>query len=304
VVDPIAGPGRYDFSPIIDRPDFEWPGGARLATYVAINVECFAYGGGGASLTPGMDPPNAPHRTYGWRDYGMRVGVWRLLDELAERSIVPTVLLNGYVPQMYPSVATALQASGAEIVGHGRTNSEMQGGMALDEERTLIAESTELLVKAFGRRPQGWMSPGATQSANTLDLLAEAGYTYSLDWPMDDQPVWMRSSHGPVLSVPYPLESNDYPQVLSRGHTGRQFARIARDQFRELHRQSAKQPLVFPLSLHTFVAGQPHRLDALRRVLDAMAAGDKVWATTPGAIAEYYTGLFPAPAEHERTVAE
>jgi allantoinase len=112
---------------------------------------------------------------------------------------------------------------------------------------------------------------------------------------MDDQPVWMRTANGPVLSVPYPLESNDYPQVLSRGHTGRQFARIAHDQFRELHRLSARQPLVFPLSLHTFTAGQPHRLDALRKVLDTMAAADNVWLSTPGAIAEHYSALFPAP---------
>jgi allantoinase len=165
---PPAGPDRYDYSPIGDRPQFEWPDGARLATYVAINVECFAYGGGGASLTPGMDPPNAAHRTFAWRDYGMRVGLWRLLEELSERGIVATFLLNGYVPQLYPGVAEALQASGGEIVGHGRTNSEMQGGMDVEDERTLIAESSALIEGVFGTRPRGWMSPGATQSANTL----------------------------------------------------------------------------------------------------------------------------------------
>jgi allantoinase len=288
--------GRYDYSPITDRPAFAWPAGSGLAAYVAINVECFAYGGGGATLTPGADPPHSEHRRYGWRDYGIRVGLWRLLDELAQRAITPTFLLNAYVPQLYPAVAAALTASGGEIVGHGRTNSELQGGLDEADERELIDESTRLLTDAFGTRPYGWMSPGATQSPQTPDLLAENGYRYTLDWPIDDQPVWLRTRGGPLLNVPYPLETNDYPQVLSRGHTGREFGEIALDQLVELRRQARRMPLVYPLSLHPFIAGQPHRLHALLPVLDLLAEHrDEIWLTTPGAIAAHYADVVPAP---------
>lgn len=289
--------GRYTYRPITDRPAFAWPHGGGLAAYVAVNVECFAYGGGGATLTPGMDPPNSEHRRYGWRDYGIRVGLWRILDELAARELPAAFLLNAWVPELYPPVAEALRASGGEIVGHGRTNSELQGGMAEDEERTLIEESTALLTEAFGTSPAGWMSPGATQSANTPDLLAEAGYTYTLDWPIDDQPVWLSTRGGPLLNVPYPLETNDYPQVLSRGHTGREFADIAHDHLTEMLTQAGpgRTPLVYALSLHPFTAGQPHRLHALRRVLDLLAERrDDIWLTTPGAIAEQYAAQVAA----------
>lgn len=287
--------GRYAYRPITDRPAFTWPHGTGLAAYVAVNVECFAYGGGGATLTPGLDPPNSEHRRYGWRDYGIRVGLWRILDELAERNIPAAFLLNAGVPEAYPQVADALRTCGGEIVGHGRTNSELQGGLAEPEERALIEESTALLSAAFAARPAGWMSPGATQSAHTPDLLAEAGYTYTLDWPIDDQPVWLTTRSGPLLSVPYPLESNDYPQVLSRGHTGREFADLAYDHLTEMLVQAERTPLVYALSLHPFIAGQPHRLHALRKVLDLLAERrDDIWLTTPGAIAERYAAQVPA----------
>lgn len=293
---PLAVQDRYIYTPIGARETYRWPNGTSLAVYVAVNVEAFAYGGYGPTLTPGSDPPNAEHRRYGWREYGNRIGIWRLMEEFAAHEIPAAYLLNAYVPVMYPQLGEAIAAASGEVVGHGRTNSESHGGMSREDERALIEESTELLAKHIGVRPRGWMSPGACQSPNTLDLLKELGYAYSLDWPIDDQPVWLRTDGGPLLNVPYAFEANDYPTILSRGHTASMHAEIALDTFDEQLEQSAKQPLVYSLSLHTFIAGQPHRLRQIRRVLDRIAEKrDQLWITTPGAIADHVAPLLPVP---------
>lgn len=301
---PLPRHPRYDYSAIRSRPVYDWPNGARLAVYIALNVESFAWGTGtGPTLTPAGDPPNSEHRKFSWRDYGQRVGIWRLLDAMTERDLPVSYLLNGYSCTEYPEIVQAIKERGEEVVGHGRTNSEMQGSMLEGQERQLIADATAMLTEEFGVPPRGWMSPSATQSRVTLDLLKEAGYEYTLDWPMDDQPVWLRTRSGPILSVPYPLEVNDYPTVLSRAHTAQDFARIALDQFDELLAESRRHPLVFGLSLHTFVSGQPHRLHALRPVLDRIAeCRDELWLTSPGQIAGYITREQPpAAAGSERS---
>lgn len=294
--DLLPGQPRYEYSALPSRRRYRWPGGQTLAAYLAINVECFAYGtGAGPTLTPGMDPPSSEHRKYSWRDYGARVGIFRLLDALAQYELVPSFLLNAYVCRLYPDIVKAIADSGGEVIGHGRTNAEIQGPMWESQEADLIHESTRIVADTFGRPPAGWMSPGATQSPRTLDLLHEAGYRYTLDWPLDDQPVWLQCRSGRILSVPYPIEINDLPAEISRGHTARQFAAMALDHFEEMLAGPADTPTVYALSVHTFISGQPYRLRALREVLERLAdARPGIWFTTPGAIAEHVSGLDPA----------
>ncbi len=142
------------------------------------------------------------------------------------------------------------------------------------------------------------MSPGAHPSANTEDLLAEAGYRYTLDWPLDDQPVWMRTKSGPLLSVPYPHEVNDVPMIVLHDGTGRAFAEMAIDNFDEMLRQSRGQPLVYGITIRTFIVGQPFRIHQFRRVIDHMLAHrDDVWFTTAGAVADHYASIVPPPAD-------
>jgi hypothetical protein len=130
----------------------------------------------------------------------------------------------------------------------------------------------------------------------TPDVLKEAGYTYLLDWPFDDQPMWMRTRSGPLLSVPYPLELNDAGTLVGRDHTGREFADMIVDQFEELLDASDKQPLVFALSLHGFIVGQPFRLRPLRKAIKHCVEhkhADRVWFTRAGDIANYCFGMKP-----------
>ena len=204
----LPGHDRYAYSAIVKRPVYDWPGGKRLAFYVALNIEHFAFGTG-----IGMDPHHrgGPQNTrnFAWRDYGNRVGNWRLFEILDELELPASILLNSAVCHHYPEIIEKIKARGDDVLGHGRSNAEVQRPMWEQDEAHAIKECTEVIAQHVGVRPTGWMGPGALESNVTPDLLKEAGYTHLLDWPLDDQPVWMQTRAGPLLSVPYPMELND-----------------------------------------------------------------------------------------------
>jgi len=287
--------GRFPYAAIGERPPLVWPGGRKLAVYVALCVEHFAYGGRGLALSPGLQPPDTYN--WAWREYGNRVGGWRLIELFEEFGLPLTVLLNTACYEHCPSLVAAFRARGDEIVAHGRTNSEHQNGMDRDTERRIIRETTDAIRHHEGVSPGGWMSPGAHPSAATEDLLAAAGYRYTLDWPMDDQPVWMRTSAGTLLSVPYPHEVNDVPAVVLNHASTETFAAATRANFDEMLRQARNGPaLACGITIHTFIVGQPFRIAAFREVLRHMAVHqDEVWFTTAGRIAESYAEQVPAP---------
>jgi allantoinase len=281
---------RYPYAPITRRQPYKWPGGKRLAIYIGLNLEWFAFGEGlGAELAPGGPQPDVLN--YSWRDYGNRVGVFRLAELFADLKLPVSLLVNA---AMVEHAAPAIDAfPGAEIVGHGRTNSERQGLLSETEERTLIAETTAALEKHCGQRPRGWLGPWISQSPVTPDLLQEAGYAYLLDWCHDDQPIWMATRNGRILSVPYPQELNDIPQIVARKREGPEFADMVVDAFEVMHEECAKRPLVMGIALHPYIVGWPHRFKHLARALSHLTrkADDNVWFTTAGAIAVHAAAL-------------
>jgi allantoinase len=287
----LADHGRFAYSAITDRPDYDWPGGKRLAVYIALNLEHFAFGEGlGGQLVPGASQPDVLN--YAWREYGNRVGVWRMLDLFQEYELPVAVLVNSTSYDHCPDVMAAFRARGDEIVGHGRSNAERQGDLDEEGERALIQETTDAITAQEGRRPTGWLGPWISQSTATPDLLQEGGYDYLLDWCHDDQPTWMKTPGGRVLSVPYPQELNDIPAVMVRRIEGAPFADMIIDGFDEQILQSSKQPLVFGLALHAYIMGQPHRLPHLRRVLAHIARRrDEIWLCHPGEIAAHAAAL-------------
>jgi allantoinase len=286
--------GRYDYIPIFERPDFSWPDGKRLAFYIALNVEHFSFGDGLGHTPTALSPAPDP-RNFGWRDYGLRVGIWRIFDLMDTLGLPMCHLLNASVCEYAPQIPARIAARKDEVVGHGRTNSERQNAYDEAAEGALIREATDVLTTTFGQAPRGWMGPWIAESAHTPDLLREAGYTYLMDWPADDQPFWMRTRSGPLMSVPYPIEINDSPTMLSRMQPATDFTQMIRDQFTTMLRLSERQPLVCGIALHTFCVGQPFRLaqleHALRFVLEHPLFAERVWVTTPGEIATYTAGL-------------
>jgi peptidoglycan/xylan/chitin deacetylase (PgdA/CDA1 family) len=293
----LPGPGRFPYSAITRRPDFSWAEGKRLAVHYSLNLEHFAYGQGlGLSYSPGIPHPNTYN--WAWREYGNRVGVWRLLEIFDDFRIPVSLLLNSEVYDHCPEVVAAFRARGDEIVGHGRTNSEHQNDFDEEGERKLIADVTAAILRHEGKPPKGWLSPGVNPRASTPDLLREAGYTYVLDWPMDDQPVWMRTRAGPILSIPYPHEVNDIPMIALHHGTAPAFADMMIDNFDEMLRQSAKQPLVYGIALHAFLLGQPYRLKHLRRAMAHIEAHSaEVWFATTGQIAAHFAQHAPIKPE-------
>ena len=282
---------RYEYSALPHRPDYSFPDGKRLAVYLALNVEHFAFGEGtGNDYGPPGPQPNT--RSYAWRDYGNRVGAWRLL-ELADEHRLPYALLTNTALYDYcPQMIAAFRRRGDEIVGHGRTNSERQTDMSLAEERDCIVEATDIIERHEGKKPAGWLAPYVCQTVDSLDLLKEAGYRYMMDWPLDDQPVWFRTKHGPILSIPYSHDLNDSLEAVSRRTPSQLYCENLVDQFDEALEQSRKRPMVMSLVLHSFILGQPHRLRRFRRVIEhILQHRDDIWLTRPADICSHIESL-------------
>ena len=283
--------GRYDYSAISRRPDYSWPGGKRLAVHIALNVEHFAFGEGlGNDYAVPHPAPNT--RSFAWRDYGNRVGAWRLL-ELADAYQLPLGLLtNTELYDYCPEMVQAFSARGDEIVGHGRTNGERQIDMSLDQERACIQQVSQKIFDQEGVRPKGWLAPYISQTVDSLDLLKEAGFRYMMDWSLDDQPVWFRTQHGPILSVPYAHDLNDSLECVSRRTPSQLFCENLIDQFDEMLQESERRPLVMPIVLHSFIMGQPYRLRQFRRVIEhILQHRDQIWLTRPGDICAHIESL-------------
>jgi allantoinase len=285
---------RYEYSPIIERKPFDWPDGKRLAFYLALNIEDFSFGGGLGHTPTALGPPPDP-RNFAWRDYGLRVGIWRIFELMEKLNLPLCHLLNASVCERCPQIVARIRERGDEVIGHGYTNSERQSDMDERTEAEMIREATAIVTQHVGRRPLGWMGPWIAETMTTPDLLKEAGYDFVMDWPADDQPFWMKTRSGPLLSVPYPIEINDSPTMLSRAQSATDFRQMIIDQFELMLTQSEAQSLVFGVSLHTFVAGQPFRLrqiaDALQYIVQHPRFAKSVWVTSPGQIAGYSAEL-------------
>ena len=288
---PLRTHRRYDYQPIRGRAVYDWPNGARLAVYCAINVEHFAFAEGlGAELAPGGPQPDVLN--YAWRDYGNRVGVWRLLDLFDALDLPASCLLNSSIYEYCPEVPAAFRQRGDEIVAHGRTNSERQGVLDEAAEAALIAATTQSIRQHEGAAPAGWLGPWISQSLATPDLLQEQGYSYLLDWCMDDQPVRFQTRGGRILAVPYPQELNDIPAIVARKIEAETFADMIINNFDEMREQAATGPLVMGIALHPYIVGQPFRLRALRRALRHIAGRrDDVWLCRSGEVAAHCLAL-------------
>ena len=281
---------RYNFSSIPNRKKYNWPNGSKLAVYFALNVEAFEYG-----INPGADftsMPKAPyHRGYAYRDYGNRVGIWRLLNLFNDFNFPCSILVNGSVYEKCPEILSPWRKRGDEFVGHGRTNSERQAEMTYDQEKSMFKDVNKIYMMNEGSTPKGWLGPFISQSPKTPELLIENGYEYMLDWWFDDQPQWFRTDKGKILSIPYPsMELNDIPAFINRGIDDDAFTRMMIDTFDEMYEESNKQgwPQINCFSLHTFLMGQPHRIRQLRRVFKHISKyKNDIWLCHPRDISNH-----------------
>lgn len=281
-------PNRVVYSPIVARPVLRWPGGKRVALWVVPNIEFYEL------LPPphrARDPwPRTPHpdvMSYATRDYGNRVGLWRLFDVMDRHAIRCTVSLNLAVFEHFPEIFEACEHRRWDYLCHGIYNTRYLYGLSEEEEREVVRECVATFRQLTGRQLAGWLSPGLSYTLNTPDLVAEAGIRYYCDWLHDDQPFPMKVRSGRLLSLPYSVDLND--TVLHRqGHEGEEFARMIRDHFDTLYREGETSGRVMCIAIHPYVVGQPHRLRHLDEALAYIRAHDDVWFATGEEIADWY----------------
>ena len=279
---------RVDYCPINNRPRIEWPDRARVALWIAPNVEHYDYI---PPPSPLRDPwPRTPHpdvQQYAYRDYGNRIGFWRMLEVLDKYNIRCTVSLSIAVLEHYPEIRDAMVERDWDFMSHGIYNTRYLHGMPEEEEREFYLDSKETLLKYTGKSLIGMFGPNGSSTERTPDLMAEAGLIYHGEWWHDDQPFPIKVKSGRLVSVPYSVEINDGP-VLINNFESDYFAQIVKDQFDELYREGAESGRVMCIALHPFLSGQPHRIKHLDEALGYIMSHDGVWQTTADAIAEYY----------------
>ena len=292
-------PDRFDYSPIIDRPRIAWPGGARVAFWVAPNVEHYEYQ---PTFDGVRDPwPRCPYpdvQGYSHFDYGNRVGFWRALEVLDRYRIRCTVSLNLSVLDRYPEIARAMLERDWDFMSHGFVNTAYLTTLGEDEERAWLTGNQATFERHTGRRLEGFFGPSSSCTSHTPDLLAELGFLYHCDWMHDDQPTPLKVRAGRLISVPYTMETNDGPVLRASGDQ-RYFARICKAQFDRLYREGAESGRVMCLAFHPCWTGQPHRIGYLAEVLDYVLSHDSVWQATAGEIAHhYYAHCYEATLAH------
>ncbi|GAA2774320.1 polysaccharide deacetylase family protein [Saccharopolyspora taberi] len=275
----------FDYSPITDREPIRWPGGARVAFYVGLNIEHFEVDRPATSIFEGTSRLTPDPLNYGWRDYGARVGIWRTIETLDRHGIRASALLNSDVGERYPQIIRAGRERDWAWLAHGKNNSIFQPDIPAEEERAYLTDVVDTIERTTGHRPRGWMGPGLTESFRTPELLAELGLDYVLDWTNDDQPYPLNVPG--LLSVPYSIEINDISLFVSKSLTGPDFVRIVKDQLDQLHAESADSGRVMAIALHPFVIGQPFRAKYLDQALEYVVNHSDVWVTTSDEIASH-----------------
>jgi peptidoglycan/xylan/chitin deacetylase (PgdA/CDA1 family) len=260
---------------------------------VIANVEYFPFDLPSTPINPACTHLVPDVLNFSWRDYGTRVGIWRIMDILDEAGIRGTAATNALVCDYFPEFIEEAMKREWEFMGHGLTNTRGLGGMNEQEERETIARSIEMLTKSTGRRPKGWLGPALAETMRTPDLLKEAGLEYVSDWVNDDQPYYMKTTHGPLVAMPYTIELNDI-QIFLRGcYTPDQYYTMLMDQFEVLYEEGAKSARIMGISLHPFLVGVAYRSKYLRKALLDIASCKNVWLATGSEIVAWFKEAVP-----------
>jgi allantoinase len=286
---------RFPYSAIVDRKPLRWPNGARIAVWVIPNIEHFLFDRPSTSVTHATTSLVPDVLNYSWRDYGVRVGIWRLMDIMDRYGIKGTVALNSDVCLRYPRIIQAGNQLGWEWMGHGTSNSIMINRQTEEEERSLIRDVVDTIEKGTGKHPRGWLSPALSESHRTLDLLAECGIEYVCNWVNDEQPYPMRVNTGSMISIPYSVEINDIPAFVDLKQSAETFGRMICDQFDVLYEDGGKTGRVMAICLHPFLIGHPYRSKYFAQALAHITSRQDVWLTTGGEIRDWYVQNYLRP---------
>lgn len=259
---------RLDFSAIVDRPPLKLPGDARLVVWPVVNIEEWDIGRPmprQVSPPPGGVAPIPDVPNWTWHEYGMRVGIWRLLEVLEKHGIKPTMSLNAKVCETRPRVAQAALDAGWEFMAHCYEQMAIQ---KVEDQPAMIRQTLDVIERFTGHRPTGWLGPGRGQTYATLDHVAQAGCSWFGDWVLDDQPQYVRTTTGPLVSVPYSVELNDITIMVSHQQRSDEMYIRTKDAFDQLYEESRHSARVLAFGVHPYISGAAHRI----KYFDAMLA--------------------------------
>ena len=278
------------YAPVTTRPPIRWPGGKRLAVWIVPNIEFYEYTPPPAVGRETWDrvPVHPDVREYGFRDYGNRMGLWRMDAVLQEYPVRPTVSLNLALLDHLPEVAELIRTRGWGVMSHGIYNTRFLYGMDEAAERAFYRDNIDSLKRHTGQDLRGILTPAITNTERTPALIAESGMLYHADWVHDDVPVPIIVPGRRLISMPYSYDLNDAPLWDGRPYGGRYFVQACKDAFDRLYAESADGGRVMCIALHPYQIGQPHHVGHLREVLDHLCRHEGVWFATADEIAEHY----------------
>lgn len=281
--------GPFPYTPINRRPKQKWPNGARVALWVIPNIEFFSL----QRPLPGHpwekasgDAPTV--RAWGQRDYGNRIGIFRIMEVLTKYGIRATATVNSDICDHHPQIMEDACKLGWEFMGHNKTNSERLTGMPLEQERRVIHDALEKIRRLTGKKPLGWLGSALAETWNTLDILVDEGCLYVSDWVNDDQPYLMDVKGKKLVYLPYSYEINDSPQLYYRDRSIDEFEQMIKRQFDVLYREGEESARVMAICLHPFVTGVPHRIGGLDSALNYICSHAGVWRATGEEIVRAY----------------
>jgi allantoinase len=279
---------RSSFSAIVDRPKLKLPQGNRIVVWTIVNLEFWDIqkpmarqvipAPTGASLLP--DVPN-----WSWHEYGMRVGFWRFHQLYERLGIKPTLSINAKVCEEYPRVAQACRDAGWEFMGH----SYQQGPIHKEEDQAaMIRKSLDVIQEFTGKRPVGWLGPGLTQTLETPDYLTQEGIQYIGDWVYDDEPTEIQTQNGPLITLPYSIETNDIPVMAVQYHEADYWTQKCIDSFDRFYQEGEDRAKILAIAIHPYISGQPFRIKYLEKVYDYISQFDGVLHWNGEQILDWY----------------
>ncbi len=279
---------RAPYSAIVDRPPLKLPGGARIIVWTIVNYEVWDISRPMArqvipAPTGQVLLPDVPN--WSWHEYGMRVGAWRFFELYKRLGLRPTLALNARVCVDYPRVAQEARDAGWEFMGHSYEQMPIH---KVEDQKAMIARAMDTIDDFTGKRPVGWLGPGLTQTLDTPENLAEAGVKYIGDWVYDDEPTVIKTTSGPLVTLPYTIELNDIPMMMVQHHQSDYLLKRTIDQFDRLYAESEKSAKIVSLAIHPYISGQPHRIKYLEAIYDYVNRHDGVLHWNGEQILDWY----------------
>lgn len=263
-----------------------------MALWITVPVEFFPLD---ASSQPvralgALDRGYPDFWSYSNRDYGARLGIYRIMRVLDCFKLRASAIVNAMAATRYPRVIEEIVRRNWEIASGGMDMGRIHHGqLSLDDERALVHAASNTLRELTGRPVVGWHSPGHSESPNTLPLLAEAGFRYVMDWVNDDMPYVVTTHLGPLWAMPLTYEWSDRFLLVQHNLTVEDYERQVLQAYRRLRAEAAQQRTgrILSLSISPWVVGYPHRIAALERILGTILSGEPTWQVTGTEIVDF-----------------